>query len=60
MLPILLLLAAGGLVAIDQATKLWVAAHLEDNEALQLIPGVFELRYAENRGVAFSLLQDQR
>ena len=34
--------------------------HLKDADALLLIPGVFELRYLENYGAAFGVLQNQR
>ena len=41
-------------LALDQLTKLW-AQGLGDAR-LVLIPGVVGLRYAENTGMAFSLL----
>ena len=46
------------LIAIDQATKYWAAAALVQGP-IPLIPEVLELRYTENRGVAFSMLSDQ-
>ena len=61
MVQIVYLLLAAVLVGIDQMTKLWAAEHLEDaGRVLEVIPGVFELRYSENTGVAFSLLEGQR
>ena len=60
MLSALLLVFISLLVGIDQATKLWAAANLKDNSAIDVISGVFELQYTENRGVAFSMLQGQR
>ncbi len=46
-------------VALDQYTKHLAIAHLQDNP-ISLIEGVFELRYLENRGAAFGLLQNQQ
>ncbi len=49
------------LIAADQSIKLWSASHLEDaGEVIEWIPGVFELRYCENPGIAFSMLENQR
>ena len=48
------------LVGIDQLTKLWAAAQLAGQKAIEVIPGVFELDYTENPGVAFSMLENQR
>lgn len=33
--------------------------YLKDQPSIELIPGVLELFYLENRGMAFGLLQDQ-
>ena len=48
--------AAAVLVAIDQWIKAWATANLMPVGAMQLIPGVVELRYSLNEGMAFSLL----
>lgn len=45
---------------LDQVTKHWAATELLVNGPVELWPGVFHFHYTENRGVAFSLLQDQR
>lgn len=60
MLNVVFLVIAALLVGVDQATKLWAAANLQNSEAVVWIPGVFELRYCENRGVAFSMLEGMR
>ncbi|MBQ1951055.1 MAG: signal peptidase II [Clostridia bacterium] len=60
MLPLLLLLLSGVLVFIDQISKHLAVAFLKDGPVFSLIPKVFELRYSENTGVAFSLLENQR
>ena len=46
-------------VALDQYTKYLAITHLQENP-IPLIDGVFELRYLENRGAAFGLLQNQQ
>jgi len=46
-------------VALDQYTKYLAITHLKGNP-IPLIDGVFELRYLENRGAAFGLLQNQQ
>lgn len=49
-------LAAALLVAADQLIKLWATAVLKPVGAMTLLPGVVELRYYLNDGMAFSLL----
>lgn len=44
------------LVGCDHGTKHLAKAHLEGRSAVQLVPGVFDLRYTENTDMAFSLL----
>ena len=41
-------------VAIDQITKYMASVYLKGQEAVALIPGVFELKYLENTSAAFS------
>lgn len=60
MLHYLFLLDVALLVTADQWTKYLAVAHLKGQEAIALWPGVFELTYRENPGVAFSLLENQR
>lgn len=48
---------AVGLVGCDHATKRLAQDELRGKPARQLVEGVLELRYAENRDVAFSLLR---
>lgn len=54
---ILAILAAVGL---DQAVKYWAVTVLKPIRSIPLIEGVFHLTYAENPGMAFSLLEGQR
>jgi signal peptidase II len=44
------------LVSCDHGTKHLAKLHLEGQRPVQMVPGVFELRYAENTDSAFSLL----
>lgn len=48
------------LIGFDQLTKYWAVSGLKDKEAFVLWNGVFELRYLENRGAAFGILQGQK
>lgn len=48
------------LIALDQWTKVLAVAGLKDQEPFVIWDGVFELRYLENRGAAFGMMQGQR
>lgn len=48
------------LIALDQWTKWLAAVHLKGNPPIELISGIFELKYLENRGAAFGILQNQK
>ena len=48
------------LTVLDQLTKRLAVIHLKDQPAIPLIKGVLELRYLENRGAAFGILQNQK
>lgn len=48
---------AAAIVAADQGVKLWASRVLGPGGSLGLIPDVFHLTYAENRGAAFSILE---
>ena len=54
------LLGIVGLIAFDQYTKQWAMIYLKDKPAYNLINGILELNYLENKGAAFGLLQDKR
>lgn len=61
-LPIRAIRAVTGFViltALDLLTKNW-AANVLAAKPIVLLNGVFELRYLENKGAAFGLLQNQR
>lgn len=51
----LVLIAA--FIAVDRITKLLAVRFLKGQDPIELIPGVFELRYLENSGAAFGMLQ---
>ena len=48
------------LVIIDRVTKEMAVKKLMNKPAYVLIDGVFELRYLENRGAAFGMLQNRQ
>lgn len=48
------------LIGFDQLSKALAVRYLMDGGPMVLWDGVFELRYLENRGAAFGLLQGQR
>ena len=54
----LYLAVAGGVFLIDQSSKAWAVRRLRLGEQIALIPGFLNFAYAENTGVAFSMLDD--
>lgn len=48
------------LVGLDQWSKFWTVEHIALGEVKPFWSGVFSLTYLQNRGAAFSILQDQR
>jgi len=48
------------LLLLDQYTKYLAIIHLKDSPAVVLIEDVLELKYLENRGSAFGMLQNQK
>lgn len=49
-----------GLIAFDQAVKTYISVNRASFSEMEVIPGFFYLTYLENRGAAFSILQDSR
>ena len=54
---ILMVLLAGGIVAADQLTKLWVLRQIPLYGNVQALPGVLSLTYIQNRGAAWGSFQ---
>ena len=48
------------LIIFDQVTKLLAVSHLKNIDSISLVRGVFELRYLENRGAAFGMMQNMK
>lgn len=48
------------LTCLDQFTKILAIHYLMQQPSLQILPGVFELTYLENRGAAWGILKDQQ
>jgi signal peptidase II len=49
---------AGGVFLIDQTTKAWAVRRLRFGEDIPVISGFLNFAYAQNTGVAFSMLDD--
>lgn len=56
----LLILAAlsGAIIALDQATKMYVITQFALHEQYSVIQGFFDFTYVQNRGAAFGFLAD--
>ena len=52
------LLATGAVFMIDQTTKAWAARSLRFSGDKEIIPNILNFVYAQNTGVAFSMLDD--
>ena len=48
------------LILLDQYTKHLAVVHLKNKAAFNIINGVLELNYLENKGAAFGMLQNQK
>lgn len=48
------------IIALDQVTKYLAVAYLKEVISIEIIKGVFNFTYVENRGAAFGILQNQR
>lgn len=48
------------LLVLDQWSKVWVVANIGLGEVKPFFPPIFSLTYLQNRGAAFSILQDQQ
>ncbi len=47
-----------GVILADQFTKMWIIKVFYLSEVKEIIPGLFNLVYATNRGAAFSMFAD--
>lgn len=54
------ILVSALLVIFDQVTKSLAVTHLKRQDAFVIWDGVFELRYLENKGAAFGIMQGQK
>lgn len=52
------MLASGAVFLIDQTTKAWAVRRLRFGGDKEVIPGFLNFAYAQNTGVAFSMLDD--
>ncbi len=49
---------AGGVFMIDQTTKAWAVRRLRFDDEIPVISGFLNFAYAQNTGIAFSMLDD--
>lgn len=54
------LLAVAALVGLDQLIKFWVSSSIPLGGGVSVIPGVVELRFIYNQGMAFSMLSGRQ
>lgn len=47
------------IIIIDRLSKTWAYEYLREAEPISVLNNLFELRYSENTGMAFSLLNDK-
>ncbi|MBO5313255.1 MAG: signal peptidase II [Clostridia bacterium] len=47
-------------VLLDQLTKLLVLSFMELGQSIEVIPGVLNITYIQNKGAAFGMLQNHR
>ncbi|MEQ1645480.1 MAG: signal peptidase II [Pyrinomonadaceae bacterium] len=52
------LVIAGGVFLIDQSSKAWAASRLKMAGDMPVVSGLLNFAYAQNTGVAFSMLDD--
>ena len=50
-----LLFLSALVIALDRWTKIWVSHHIEEGDAITVIPHVFRISHVLNAGAAFSL-----
>jgi signal peptidase II len=48
------------IIVLDQVTKYLAKISFYPNKDLDIIPGLFELTYLENRGAAFGMFRDKK
>lgn len=53
------ILAIAAMVGLDQLVKLWAVRVLQPIGSIPVLDGVFSLTYLENRGAAFSMLENR-
>lgn len=55
---LVLIAVSGFIIALDQASKIYVHTHFLLEESLTVIPQFFDLTYVRNPGAAFGLFRD--
>lgn len=52
------ILIAGAVISLDQASKLWIDSALERHQQIEILPRCLHIVHVRNPGVAFGLLQN--
>lgn len=60
MIRVIYVLIIAGLVAIDRVTKIAAVSALKSGDTKEFLFGLFQLRYTENTGAAFSSFSDNK
>src|SRR5690606_24418994 len=55
---VLALVAVACVLALDLSTKAWAWENLRNGESVEVIEGIFYLKFGFNTGAAFSFLRD--
>lgn len=59
-MPVIALIIGALLAVADQVIKYFVLTHLQPVGSVTVIDGLLDLKYVENRGVAFGMFSDMR
>ena len=59
-MPVIALIIGALLAVADQVIKYFVLTHLQPVGSVTIIDGLLDLKYVENRGVAFGMFSDMR
>ena len=60
MIYLIMFLVCLGLIGVDQITKFLTISNIPLHEQIEVLPGLFNLTYAQNTGAAFSMMEGQK
>lgn len=59
-MPFLVIILSAVIVGVDQLIKFFVCNFLQPVGSVEVIPGLFSLKYVENKGAAFGMMANMR